>query len=163
MLAGILSDIHDNLSALGAALEALGGADVLLCCGDLCSPFVVDRLAKGFPRDIHLVLGNNDGDAFRIATRCGAHSRLHLHGEMAELELDGRRLCMVHYDNIARAIAPAQRHDIVCFGHNHAFEIARQGSTLLLNPGEVYGGLTGASTCLSIDTRTLEPQRHDLQ
>ena len=162
MRIGILSDIHDNLPALRRALEVLGRTEVLLCCGDLCSPFVIDALAEGYPRDIHIVLGNNDGDAFRITSRCRRHSRLHLHGEMAELTLDDCRFCLIHYDNIARAIAPAHRHDIVCFGHNHRFEISRQGPTLLLNPGEVHGGLTGASTCASLDTRSREPTRHDL-
>jgi hypothetical protein len=56
MKIGILSDIHDNLWNLRAALGGLGEADALICCGDLCSPFVVGLLAEGFPgRPIHVV------------------------------------------------------------------------------------------------------------
>ena len=49
MKIGILSDIHDNIWNLRAALEGLGEADALICCGDLCSPFVVGLLGEGFP------------------------------------------------------------------------------------------------------------------
>jgi len=35
MRIAILSDIHDNVWKLAAALEAVRHADVLLCCGDL--------------------------------------------------------------------------------------------------------------------------------
>ena len=41
MQVGIIADIHDHISNLGKALRALDCVDVLVCCGDLCSPFIV--------------------------------------------------------------------------------------------------------------------------
>ncbi len=50
MRIAIISDIHDNLWNLAGTVDFIqNSADVLICCGDLCSPFVIDELAK-FPR-----------------------------------------------------------------------------------------------------------------
>ena len=58
------------------------------------------------------------------------------------------------HDNIGRALARGQQFDVVCFGHNHRFEVGAQGRTLVINPGEIYGGLTGQSTFVVYDTAT---------
>jgi len=58
MRIAVLSDIHDNVWKLAAALEAVRDADALICCGDLCSPFIVHQLGRGFAGPIHVVFGN---------------------------------------------------------------------------------------------------------
>lgn len=154
MKVGIISDIHDNIWKLASALRALRGADLLICCGDLCSPFVVDRLAGGFPGPIHVVFGNNDGDRYRITRKASGHDHLHLHGEFVELELDGQRFAVNHFDDVGRGLAGSGVYDVVCFGHNHLYEVARVGKTLLINPGEIMGGLSEppVSSCAVYDT-----------
>ena len=139
MRIAILSDIHDNVWKLGAALTAVHEADVLLCCGDLCSPFVVHQLGRGFPRPIHIVFGNNDGDLYRIASNARHYDHIRLHGELFRGEFEGRRFAMNHYDNIARTLAASGEFDVVCYGHNHVFDIARIGGTLAINPGSIMG------------------------
>lgn len=141
MRLGILSDIHDNLWNLGPALAYLNGnADVLLCCGDLCSPFVMDELRK-FSGPVHVIFGNNDADLFRITRK--SDSRLQVHGEFIELELDGRRVAANHFDYIARPIARSGEYDLVCFGHNHRISLERFGRTVAINPGPVMGAAFG--------------------
>ena len=54
MLIAILSDIHDNIPKLRAAIDHIRPVDALLCGGDLCSPFIVDELVK-FPRQLHVL------------------------------------------------------------------------------------------------------------
>src|SRR5438128_2542997 len=46
MLIAILSDIHDNLPKLRAAIDHIQRVDALLCLGDLCSPFILDELPE---------------------------------------------------------------------------------------------------------------------
>ena len=162
MQVGILSDIHDNIGALRRALEQLQHTHALLCCGDLCSPFIVNELGQNYFRDIHIVFGNNDGDLFRITQNSRAFPHIQLHGEMAAIAIDGCRFGLTHYDNVSRVFAQSGRYDVVCFGHNHQFEISQTGKTLLVNPGEIFGGLTGTSTFVTIDTHTRTPQRHEL-
>ena len=77
MKLAILSDIHDALDSLSLALERASSCDVLLCCGDLCSPFVIHHLGKGFKGTIHIVFGNNDGDLYRMTQNSQAYSTSH--------------------------------------------------------------------------------------
>lgn len=141
MRLGIISDIHDNLWNLAPAITFLKGhADVLLCCGDLCSPFVVDELKK-FHGPVHVVFGNNDADLFRITRKSDA--RVQVHGELLETELGGQRVAMQHYDNIAKGLGASGLYDLVCFGHNHRISLARSGNTVMINPGPVMGAAFG--------------------
>ncbi len=138
MRLAILSDIHDNLWNLAVALHAVRDADALICCGDLCSPFVIDELAK-FERDIHIVFGNNDADLYRITSKTLKHRHCHLHGELLTSELGGKRVAVNHFDDIARPLSRSGDFDLVCFGHNHEFEISQPGACLLINPGPIMG------------------------
>jgi putative phosphoesterase len=162
MSIAILSDIHDHLSNLRRALAAVEESEALICCGDLCSPFVAKELAEGFAGPVHIVFGNNDGDRWRLGMNAQRHPHLHFHGEYAELEFGGRSFAVQHFDSPGRALARGGTFDVVCFGHNHRFEITREGSTLIINPGEVFGGLTGQATCALYDPATHEARRVNL-
>ena len=162
MRIAILSDIHDHREHLGAALVGAADADALVCCGDLCSPFIVVQLGEGFAGPIHIVFGNNDGDLFRITQQASRFDQMTLHGEFAELTYDGKRIALNHFPELARALAASDRYDLVCHGHDHRHAIATDGRTLLVNPGEVYGGLTGAATYVIYDTASGTAERRDL-
>ncbi|HMF74730.1 MAG TPA: metallophosphoesterase family protein [Bryobacteraceae bacterium] len=138
MKLAILSDIHDNLWNLQAAIQAAQGTDILLCCGDLCSPFVIDELVK-FAGDVHIVFGNNDADLYRITSKASKVANCHLHGELFETAFDGKRFAVNHFDYLARPMAKSGNYDVVCFGHNHELEISRAGECRLINPGPVMG------------------------
>lgn len=156
MKIAILSDIHDNLDALARALDAAKGCEALICCGDLNSPFVVKALGSGFSGPQHIVFGNNDADRFRITTIARDFSHINLHGEYVELELGGLSFSVNHFDNIGRALAAGGQFDVVCFGHNHRHEVAQNSFTTLINPGEIYGRLSGESTFVIFETATRE-------
>jgi len=164
MRIAILSDIHDHLWNLAGALHAVEDADALICCGDLCSPFVIDELAK-FPRDIHIVFGNNDADLYRITLKAQKYSHCHLYGELFTSELGGKRIAVNHFDNIARRLAASKEFDVVCFGHNHEFEISRADNCLLINPGPVMGAKFSSGrwedvtpTCVIYDAKAGEAE-----
>lgn len=162
MLIAILSDIHDHREHLSRALAQARGAEVLLCLGDLCSPFIADDLGQGFTGPIHVTFGNNDGDTFRITQVAARYAQMTLHGEFAELELGGLTFCINHFDHIGRALARGGAFDVVCYGHNHEYEDRHSGKTRILNPGEVYGLRKGAATFMLFDTESREVRRIDL-
>ncbi len=170
MRIAILSDIHDNVWKLAAALDRAAGADAMICCGDLCSPFIVHQLGRGFAGPIHVVFGNNDGDLFRITANARRYPQIQIHGELFQGEFDGRRVAANHYDGIARTLAASGRFEVVCYGHNHVFEIARVGETLTINPGAIMGATFAAdgtrtdvpSTFVIWDTVTGETAREDV-
>jgi uncharacterized protein len=161
MRIAILSDIHDNIWKLEAALGRLGDADALICCGDLCAPFIVAQLAEGFAGPIHVVFGNNDGDRFNILRQALRYDRVTIHGELAELALGGTRFAVHHFDNVGRLIAATGVYDVVCYGHNHVFEVGRDGETLRINPGEIMGRF-GTSTYVVYDTETDVARRYEV-
>jgi putative phosphoesterase len=167
MRIGILSDIHDNVWRLAAALDGLRSCSVLICCGDLCSPFVIHQLARGFERPIHIVFGNNDGDLFRITSNARKYGHVTLHGELFVGEFDGRKFAVNHYDGIGREMAASGKFDVVCYGHNHIYEVRRLEKTLAINPGPVMGAAIDPdgswrsvpSTCVVYDTSTGSAER----
>lgn len=141
MKVAVISDIHDNLWNLERALHLIreSGAGVLLFLGDLCSPFTLEHLAEGFDGPIHVVFGNNDGDTFHITRVAAMHPQVTLHGQLAELEIDGRKLALNHYPEIARRLAESGGFHAVFSGHDHRRYQHRIGETLWANPGEIMG------------------------
>jgi putative phosphoesterase len=169
MKIAIISDIHDNVWNLGAALETIEDSEALICCGDLCSPFIVDLMVGGFANQIHIVFGNNDGDQYRITNNAFKYDgRLIVHGEFAELELGGKRFAVNHYPNIARSIADSGVYDVVCYGHNHIYRVEHVNDTLLINPGAImgYDGVNKkdiASTFVVYDTKSNECKGYEVK
>jgi putative phosphoesterase len=144
MRIAVISDIHDNVWNLEIALRSLSNAGAMICCGDLCSPFIVHQLGRGFSNPIHIVFGNNDADLFRITSIGARYPHVHLHGELFRAELGGRQVAAQHFDSIARPIAAAGEFDVVCYGHNHIYDVRRIGRTLAINPGSILGAQFGA-------------------
>lgn len=163
MRIAILSDIHDNVWKLDAALAEVRetGAGALVCCGDLCAPFVVSQLAEGFPGPVHVVFGNNDGDGFRITRTAAEHDNLTLHGEFAELELAGTRAAVHHLPEVGRPLVRSGRYDLVCYGHTHEYEEVREEGAVGVNPGEIMGRL-GTPTFCVYDTDTGTTTRYEV-
>lgn len=170
MRIAILSDIHDNIWKLAAALDSVRDTDAMICCGDLCSPFVIHQLGRGFTRPIHVVFGNNDGDLFRITANARRYEHIHIHGELFRGDFGGLRFAVNHYDNIARLLAASGEFDVVCFGHNHVFEVTKIGRAMSINPGPVMGASFGPdgsavnvpSTLVVYDTETGSAARHEV-
>ena len=67
MKIAILSDSHDNIPNLRMAVELCNkrGTGMIIHCGDLISPFMLDELAE-FTGAVHLIYGNNAGDQHLI-------------------------------------------------------------------------------------------------
>jgi uncharacterized protein len=142
----ILSDSHDNIPLLDAAVAAAmdAGAEAVLHCGDVVAPSTLHCLDKyGLP--VHVIHGNNTGDLYtlgQLASREENH--IHYHGMDAGLELADRRIFLVHYPHYARALAATGDWDLVCCGHSHKLLIdaitnLKGTTTHLVNPGTIGG------------------------
>ncbi len=149
----VCSDIHDNIWALERALDSMRSADALVCCGDLCAPFTLVQLAESVAVPLHVVWGNNDGDKWLLTRQAARFGHVQLHGELAEIELDGVRIAANHYPTIAQGLGRSGRYDLVCYGHDHTPFQERLNGVLLLNPGELMGRF-GKSTYAVFDTDT---------
>jgi hypothetical protein len=157
MKIAVCSDIHDNLAALDEALDGMAEADVVLFCGDFNAPFTLKALAEGFDGPVHVVWGNNDGDQWLMTKIAMEAGNVAIHGIYGELELGGYKVALVHYPNIARAVAYSGLYDLVCYGHDHDGNAEWVEDTLLLNPGELMGRF-GPSSYAIVDVETGEAE-----
>lgn len=160
MLLGIISDSHDNIENISKTLEWFKkqGIKTLLHCGDLCAPSIlVNVLAEKFPGTIHIVFGNVDGDRFLMQKYVSekALNNVLLHGELAEIEIDGKKIAMNHFPAIAKNLAASGNYDLVCYGHDHTQAEEKVGNTVMLNPGTL-GGIFAPATFATYDTATEE-------
>lgn len=163
MRLAIVSDSHDNLWHLERARPHLAQADALLHCGDWVAPFTLKRFVDIMAgRPIHGVFGNNDGERRLLALVAQRYDGVHLYGDFAQVELDGLRIALTHYPEIARPLAASGRYHLVCYGHDHKAHEEWVGDVLLLNPGELFGGLTGRASLVLLETETRSVRWVDL-
>lgn len=161
MKVGILSDSHDNLPKIRAAMElfAREGVGLILHAGDFVAPFAV-RAMHGAPCRVVAVFGNNDGERIGLAKAFEPIGEVH--PRIAIVEADGKRIGVVHQDELVAPIARGNALDVLVYGHTHQLDIRREGQTLVVNPGEVGGWLTGRCTVVTLDTDSLETTVWDL-
>lgn len=138
MRLGIVSDTHGHVPYTQAAIRLLAslGVERVLHCGDIGSPEIVPLFAA-WPTDF--VFGNCDGDRPALAEAIAAAGQT-CHDEFGALEIEGRRIALLHSHDGRRfrdAIASGDW-DLVCYGHTHLAAIDRRGPTLVLNPGALY-------------------------
>ncbi len=139
MRIGIMSDTHDDMRALERALDILEaeGVDLLLHCGDLCSPDVMEALTAF---DAYVARGNMDRHSALQATAretVGAGRFADRHA----LTLNGASAALMHghrEDELRRLIHSGE-HAYVFHGHTHRRRDQRFGPTRVVNPGALGG------------------------
>lgn len=160
MLIGIMSDSHDNFRGIKDALRIFSqrGAKLVLHAGDMigsgnCHTF------EGCGMAIKLVYGNNDGDRVGLRRDFQRVGGEYL-GDFGEVEADGRKIALLHgtEEPLVKAVLASQLYDVVVRGHNHCAEVSRHGRTLLINPGEIWGHLSGRSSAAILDTSELKAE-----
>jgi len=165
MLIGIISDTHDNLPQIEKAVNHLNTAKVnlVLHAGDYCAPFTIAKLAALNCRLIG-VFGNNDGDHELLKKRFSETPNCEIHNRFAKVEVEGYKIALLHGDEpeLLFALIGSQHFDAIVHGHSHNKGIETRGKTLLINPGELCGYLTGKSTIAILDTAKNEAQMIEL-
>jgi len=155
MLIGLISDTHDNLPMVDKAVRKLNDENVglVLHAGDYVAGFVIPRFKELKARLIG-VFGNNDGDHELLRKRFNENKRLELRGNFGKITADGLKIALLHGGDteLLEALIDGESFDVVVHGHIHAAEVRRKGRTLVVNPGEVCGYLTGKSTLALLDT-----------
>lgn len=117
---GVISDTHGLLRP--QALRRLRGSDVIVHCGDVGAPEVLEALRAIAP--VHAVRGNNDKGSWA--------SKL---PHDAVVELGARSLYVIH-DLAELDLEPsAAGFAAVLSGHSHQPRIERRQGVLFLNPG----------------------------
>jgi hypothetical protein len=131
--------------------------DVVLHAGDYVSPFVIPRFRALRARLIG-VFGNNDGDHEFLRRRFSENERSEIRGSFAKIVLGDVKIALLHGhdEELLNALVESGGFNVVVHGHGHDAKVNRVGSTLVVNPGEVCGYLSGKPTVALLDTKKLE-------
>jgi len=159
MLVGLMADTHDCLPMVEKAIKKFNeeGVELVLHAGDYVAPFVIPKFKELMAKMIG-VFGNNDGDRELLKKRFSENARLEIRGNFAEIKVGNTKIALLHgsEEELLKSLIESETFNIVVHGHTHKAETYRKGKTLVVNPGEVCGYLTGKSTIALLDTNKLE-------
>jgi putative phosphoesterase len=165
MLLGLISDTHDNLPLIEKAVKRLNEekVELVLHAGDYVAPFVIPKF-KALNCKLIGVFGNNDGDHELLRKRFSETDNCTIRGRFAEIDAEGFAIALLHGDEteLLNALASHGGFDAVVHGHWHAHVSMSMGRTLVVNPGEACGYLTGKPTLSLLDTVKREARIIDL-
>jgi putative phosphoesterase len=154
MRIGILSDTHDQVERTTLAVDLLAaeGVEILIHCGDLTGPDVVEACRR---LTTYYVFGNNDFDEDALRQAIGDHDGTCLE-RMGEIEIRGRRIAVTHGDSDARLrrLAGAGP-DYLLSGHTHRPADLRRGRTRWINPGALHRAAAWTVATLDLERDTL--------
>jgi len=161
---GVVSDTHDNLGLVEAAVDrfATAGVDVVVHCGDFVAPFSATPFDGDW--EFYAVRGNNDGEWALGRAVDGFGTYL---GEMGEVELGDSRAAVYHgtSEPLVDALVDAGTYDYVFRGHTHAATVEERDGTVHLNPGGLPIPVDGADDTFrvaTVETATGTVEHHDL-
>jgi putative phosphoesterase len=158
MIVGLVSDTHDRLPLIDEAVKRLNEekAELVLHAGDYVAPFVADHFKPLNARLIG-VFGNNDGDRALLRKKF-AEIGAEIRGKFAYVKADGLKIALLHGDetDLLRSLLELESHDVLVSGHSHVAKTYRKGRTLVINPGEACGYLSGKPTISILYTDTLD-------
>jgi putative phosphoesterase len=148
LLIGIISDTHDKIPFIIKAVERLNAekVDLVLHCGDYCAPFAASSF-KNLTAKMIGVYGNNDAEKELLRNAFLSIGK-EVKGNFAKLNINGFKIAMLHGENkeLLDTIIECSLFNLVVYGHTHKVDVNEFGKTLVINPGEVCGYLTGESS-----------------
>ncbi len=154
---GIMSDSHDNCDAIKKVVRFFieMKCELVIHAGDFVAPFAAREL-EHLSCPVKAVFGNCDGE------KKGLEKAIRPFGEIKEAPLvfsyADRLILICHIHVSVDKYASSGKYQTVVFGHTHKPEIRAAHGTLMINPGETGGWLSGKSTVALLDSVTWEAE-----
>jgi putative phosphoesterase len=160
MKIGIIADSHDHVPKIEQACELFNahGVRMVLHAGDYIAPLSLNSLNNILRCDYQGVFGNNDGE--QLGLQRTADGRIH--PSPSEFTVGEWRVLVAHEMPILEAVAGSGEYRLVAYGHTHRPEVRQVGTTLVVNPGECGGWLSGRCTVAIAHLGLLEAEIVDL-
>ena len=159
MKIGIISDSHDNVNALKEVTDILKSENIgyILHAGDIVAPFTAKVLEdRGI--DYRGVFGNNDGEKEYMKQITNNK----INSDILEIEIEGKKIFIIHDISKVDGIQFSGYYDLIIHGHTHEIEEKLINNTLVLNPGEIGGWLTGVSSYMVVDLENMSVEQREL-
>jgi len=127
--------------------------DLVLHAGDFVSPFTALEF-KALNCPFTGIFGNNDGDKLYLQEKFKEIGELY--PAPYNININSKNIIMLHKEKLVNALAESQKYNVIIYGHTHQTDLRKIGKTLIVNPGECGGWLTGNSTIVLLDLEILE-------
>jgi hypothetical protein len=162
MKIGIMADSHEDMVMIAKSIEYFNqfGVDKVIHAGDIISP-ITCRYFKDLKAKLIAVYGNNDGDKLLLREKFNMIDA-EIYEPPYQLELDGKRFIIYHKHDVIEGLAKCGVYDVIIYGHTHGIDI-RKDKTIIINPGECCGLLTGKCTVAILDTRDMSVRIKELE
>ncbi len=166
MKIAVISDSHDHKINILKAISIINerNVDALIHCGDYVAPFVrrwFNELNDSIKKNFLGVFGNNDGERLFLKENLGQICEFPQNGNELILELGGKRIFASHMprEQTIEALGNSGNFDIILSGHTHFLSNKKlDNGTLVINPGEICGYITGKATFAIVDTERMESE-----
>jgi len=152
-----MADSHDNLLAIKQAVQLFNkeGCTLVIHAGDFIAPFSARKL-ESLNCQVKGIFGNCDGE------KQGLKKAFQSLGEIKDAPLifkhSSLNFLVMHYNFPIESYLSSGEYNILIFAHTHKPEIKKKKKTLLINPGETGGWLSGKNTVALLDTKTLSAE-----
>ncbi len=162
MKIGIFSDTHDNIEDTKKVMSFFkkNNVELILHSGDLTAPFMIEIL-DSYNIKTHIVFGNID-DRFLTTKKSIKSKNITLHGDILELEIEGKKFFMNHYPKISFLALESKKYDYIIFGHTHKKYYKKIEGRTIINPGEILGRFR-EKTFVIYDTKKDETKFYKLK
>ena len=154
MRVGVVSDTHNNLKNVRRIVELFNAEQVdrVIHTGDISQAKTLDVLA-GLRAPLFGVFGNNDLEREALQDAIARHGFVF---QDPPLQLDWcQRSIIVVHDPLDLA-GTLIHQELALHGHTHRYRHERSGSSIIFNPGECAGMMTGKNSIGVVDLRTLD-------
>jgi putative phosphoesterase len=154
---GVMSDSHDNVDAIKRAVRFFNEAKctLVLHAGDFIAPFAARELGD-LSCQIKAVYGNCDGE------KRGLKKALASFGEIQRepfiFAYKNKEFLLTHTQFANEKYLRVGKYDVIIYGHTHKPDVQRVKDTLLINPGETGGWMTGKKTVALLNPVLLEAE-----
>jgi len=151
---GIMADSHDNLQSIKLAVRLFNetGCSLVIHAGDFVAPFAAREL-ENLSCPVKAVFGNCDGE------KKGLEKVFYSFGEIKKAPLtfnyENLNFMVTHIPAAHGSYPASDKYNVIIFAHTHQPEIRREKKSLLINPGETGGWVTGKNTVALLDPKTL--------
>lgn len=162
MKIGVMSDSHENMEMIARAIELFNqeGVDLVIHAGDIISPITTKEF-KQLKGKLIAIFGNNDGERELLRERF-SQLGYEIHKPPYEFILEERKILVLHEPYLLESLVRSESYDLIIYGHTHRIEV-REGKTLVLNPGECGGWLSGKASIALVETTDLSCQIINLE
>lgn len=153
MFIGLMSDTHDNMISIKNAVSFFNTSNVkfVLHAGDIISPITLEYF-KNLNMPFIAVFGNNDGDHLLWKTKIKDWGEIY--ERIFETNIDNKKILLMHEPLLLESLVRSQYYDYIIYGHTHKKDYRKIGNTVIINPGECGGWLTGLHSIALLETTT---------